>query len=81
MLESNPAAFRRIFTLGQFVAAARRMPPEVRGHDLLERVGDSRGHADPALDVKDPYRRGPEAVAAAAAHLDELLAAAVDRLV
>ena len=49
--------------------------------DLLEQVGHSRGNADPVLDVKDPYRRGPEAVAAAAAHLDELLAVAVDRLV
>ncbi len=80
LLEDNPAAFRKIFTLGQFVEAARRLPPEVHGRALVESVGQRRGNADPALDVTDPYRRGPEAIAAAADHLDELLAAAVDRL-
>ncbi|WP_236553872.1 adenylyl-sulfate kinase, partial [Nocardioides sp. AX2bis] len=81
LLEDNPAAFRKIYTLGQFVEAARRLPEDVRGRDLLEQVGRHRGNADPALDVQDPYRRGPEAIAAASAHLDELLTAAVERLV
>ncbi len=81
LLEDDPGAFRKIYTLGQFVEAVRRLPEDVRGRDLLEQVGRHRGDADPALDVKDPYRQGPEAVAAASAHLDELLAAAVDRLV
>ncbi|GAA0967939.1 putative bifunctional SAT/APS kinase [Nocardioides aquaticus] len=81
LLEDDPGGFRKIYTLGQFVEGVRRLPEDVRGRDLIEQVGRHRGNADPALDVQDPYRRGPEAAAAASAHLDELLAAAVDRLV
>ena len=43
---------------------------------LLDHVGATRGTADPALDVPDPYRRGPEAAAGCVARLDELLARA-----
>ena len=81
LLEDDPGAFRKVYTLGQFVESVRRLPEDVRGRDLIEHVGRHRGNADPSLDVADPYRRGPEAVAAASAHLDELLAAAVARLV
>ncbi len=81
LLEAHPGAFRKIFTLGQFVQSSRKVPADLRGRQLVEALGTRRGHADPDLDVHDPYRRGPEAVRAAAHQLDELLRAAVARLV
>ncbi len=81
LLEAHPGAFRKIFTLGQFVQSSRKVATDIRGRELIEALGTRRGHADPALDVHDPYRRGPEAVRAAATQLDELLRAAVARLV
>ena len=81
LLETHPGAFRKIFTLGQFVQSSRKLPADIRGRELVESLGTRRGNADPALDVHDPYRRGPEAIRAAATQLDELLRAAVARLV
>ena len=80
LIEENPAAFRRIFTLGQLAAAVEQMPSDVRGRALVETAGRRRGHADESLDVEDPYRRGPAAIAAAAVRLDALLDAVVPRL-
>ncbi|MFC6340530.1 hypothetical protein ACFP8W_00940, partial [Nocardioides hankookensis] len=50
------------------------------GRDLLAHAGEHRGPADPALDVPDPYRRGPEAAQACANQLQELLRAVVPAL-
>ncbi len=80
LLEDHPDAFRRIFTLGQFVEASSRAPADLRAHELIETVGQRRGNADPALDVQDPYQQGPEASARAAREIDDLVRAVVARL-
>jgi sulfate adenylyltransferase len=73
ILDDHPGLFRKVFTLGQFAEAVGKAPRDMSREDLLKHVGDTRGSADPALDIPDPYRRGPEAVAACVAQLNELL--------
>ena len=80
ILDDQPGAFRKVFTLGQFAAAVAADGSGQVGHALLKRLGDHRGNADPALDVRDPYRRGPEVAEEAAAHIDELLRVVVPAL-
>ena len=76
ILEDQPEAFRRTFTLGQLARAlddagvASGSP--VRGAELVAELGPVRP-PNRDDDVVDPYRRGDEAAARAAAHLDELV--------
>jgi len=78
ILDDHPADFRKVFTLGQFAEAARAS--DLRGRDLVTYAGEHRGSADPALDVADPYRRGPEAAQACSDQLQELLRVVVPAL-
>jgi sulfate adenylyltransferase len=80
LLEDRPAAFRRSFTLGQFVASARAADPGLRGRELIEALASRRLPAAPEHEIADPYRRGSEAAARAAAQMEDLLAVALDRL-
>jgi sulfate adenylyltransferase len=80
ILDDHPAAFRRVFTLGQFVEAIRADDSDATGPELLTRIGERRGLADPELDVPDPYRRGPEIAAQAAAKIEEMLRVALPAL-
>jgi sulfate adenylyltransferase len=80
LLEDRPAAFRKSFTLGQFAASVRATDPSLHGRELLEAVDRRRVPPTPEHDIADPYRRGPEAAARAAAEMDELLAVVVERL-
>jgi sulfate adenylyltransferase len=73
ILDDRPGLFRKVFTLGQFAEAVRRAPEGLSRDDLLRHIGETRGSADPALDIPDPYRRGPEAVAVCVAQLEGLL--------
>jgi protein-tyrosine-phosphatase len=73
ILDDHPGAFRRVFTLGQFVEAVRADDSGATGPDLLTRLGARRGLADPSLDVPDPYRRRPEIAAQCAATIEEML--------
>ena len=73
ILDDLPAAFRRVFTLGQFVEAIRADGSDASGRELLTRLGERRGLADPELDVPDPYRRGPEIATQSAASIEEML--------
>jgi len=73
ILDDHPAAFRRVFTLGQFVEAVRTEDSGAAGRELLTRLGARRGLADPSLDVPDPYRRGPEIAAGCAATIEGML--------
>lgn len=79
ILEEHPAAFRKVFTLGQLAAAIESAGP-VERDELLAQIGSRRGPADPALDVADPYRRGSAAAEAAATHIDTLLRVVVPAL-
>ena len=73
VLRDHPQLFRKVFTLGQFAEAVDHAPPGLDRAALLTHVGDARGPADPALDVVDPYGRGPEAASGCVARLEELL--------
>ncbi len=80
ILDDHPALFRKVFTLGQFVESLGGHD-DLHGRDLLEAVGSQRSAASPDLDVADPYRRGAEASEAAAAHIEQLLRAALAALI
>lgn len=80
ILDDHPAAFRRVFTLGQFVEAVRADDSGATGRDLLDRLGQRRGLADPELDVEDPYRRSPEIAAQCAATIEGMLLVVVPAL-
>ena len=71
LIEDHPAAFRRILTLGQFAEAASTTG--LTGRSLVNEVGRLRPPARAEQDVADPYLRGDEANARAAAQLDRLL--------
>ena len=83
LLEETPSAFRKIFTLGQLAASVQSYagdPAAPRGRALLRELSQRPRAADPALDITDPYRRGPEASRACAARIDELLGIVVPAL-
>ncbi len=80
LLEERPAAFRKIFTLGQFVASAEAADPALRGRALLAALASRRVPASPDHDIADPYRRGPEAARRAAVTMEGMLAVVVERL-
>jgi sulfate adenylyltransferase len=80
LLEDRPAAFRKIFTLGQFVASTRAADPSLRGRELLAALQSRRVPPSPDHDIDDPYRRGPEAARQAAVTMEALLEVVVDRL-
>jgi sulfate adenylyltransferase len=78
LIEEYPRAFRKVLTLGQFAEAAAGS--ELRGRELIAQVGRERPPSRREHDVRDPYRRGPEANAGAAARINELLKAVVPAL-
>ncbi|GAA2127003.1 adenylyl-sulfate kinase [Nocardioides bigeumensis] len=83
LLEEAPAAFRKIFTLGQLAQAVQAyadLPGPPHGRELLAELSRHPRAADPSLNIADPYRRGPEASRAAAERIDELLAVVVPAL-
>jgi sulfate adenylyltransferase len=80
LLEDRPAAFRKIFTLGQFVASARAADPALRGRDLIDALANRRVPTSPDHDIDDPYRRGPEAARRAALTMEAMLEVVVERL-
>jgi protein-tyrosine-phosphatase len=80
LLEDRPAAFRKIFTLGQFVASAQAADPALRGRELLDALQNRRAPAAPEHDIDDPYRRGPAAARQAAVTMEALLEVLVERL-
>jgi len=80
ILDEQPGLFRKVFTLGQAAAAIGRLEPGLPREELLARLAQSRGSADPTLDVTDPYRRGPEAAAEAAERIERLLAVVLPAL-
>ena len=80
LLEDRPAAFRKTFTLGQFVASADAADPALRGRALIDALAQRRVPASPDHDIDDPYRRGPEEAHRAALIMEVMLEVLVDRL-
>lgn len=78
VLEDQPEAFRRVFTLGQLARALDVTGVGVGsagggGPDRVRELAGSVRAPVTADDVTDPYRRGEQAAARAAEHLDVLV--------
>jgi sulfate adenylyltransferase len=80
ILDEQPQLFRKVFTLGQFVEAVGALDPALSGRDLVTEAARRRGAADAQLDVRDPYRLGPDAAEAAATGIETLLRVVVPAL-
>ena len=80
LLEERPAAFRKIFTLGQFVAGAEAADPALRGRELIAALAFRRAPASVDHDIADPYGRGPAEAHRAAVTMEAMLKVLVDRL-
>lgn len=80
VLEEHPAAFKKVFTVGQFARGVAALPEGTSPREAVARLAASRPSADGA-DVADPYRRGPAAAAACADHIDRLVAEVTPALV
>ena len=70
ILDERPELFRRVLTIGQAARMLEQVGGEVTGRPVLDALRRAFTVPDPADDVADPYRRGPEAAAAAANRLD-----------
>lgn len=80
ILDDRPGVFRRLFTLGQLDRTLDDVPDDLRGRELLAAAGKAPRPAAVEDDVRDPYRRGPEAAEAAARHIETLLTRFLPRL-
>lgn len=80
ILGEHPAAFRKVFSLGQFAAGVQRVESTLSGLDLVKTVATTSGVAQVRADIADPYRRGRQAAADAAAQIDEMLAVVLPAL-
>jgi sulfate adenylyltransferase len=80
LLEERPGAFRKVFTLGQFVASAEAADPSLHGRALLRALETRRVPASPDQDIADPYRRGPDEARRAGATMERMLAVVVEKL-
>lgn len=80
VLEQWPSAFLRVFTAGQFAAAAGSADEAAVGRELIRWVARHRPAGRRDQDVADPYGRGAAAAAACADHLDSLLTVLIPRL-
>ncbi len=72
VLEEYPAAFRKVFTLGQFAEVVHRLPG-VSGRELITAASRLHGISHVHADVADPFRRGSKAAAACATEIGTLL--------
>ncbi len=79
ILDEQPGAFRKVYTLGQFAEAVRKADG-VTGRELLSEIATRRPHADPSVDVADPYRQGTDAARRAAEQIDALLQVVIPAL-
>lgn len=80
ILDEQPQAFRKVLTLGQFVATLETTDGSLRGHELVEALQGRRVAASPGHDIGDPYRRGREMARSSARIMDDLVVPVVDAL-
>lgn len=71
--EEHPGAIRKTFTLGQFLAAARKAPSGMNLDELVSWSYRHRGPTGVDTDVADPYGLGSEVARATAEKLDAML--------
>ncbi|MFW6772740.1 adenylyl-sulfate kinase [Nocardioides sp. CPCC 205120] len=79
ILDENPTAFRKVFTLGQFARGVEDMGDGVSAREAVALVGTNRPSAE-GLDVADPYRRGPVVAADCANQFDRLISGVAEQL-
>nr|WP_241729015.1 adenylyl-sulfate kinase [Nocardioides zeae] len=72
VLEEHPAAFKKVFTVGQFARGVAGLPDGTAPREAVARLAASRPSAE-GVDIADPYRRGPAAAEACADHIDRLV--------
>ncbi|WP_206062939.1 adenylyl-sulfate kinase [Nocardioides piscis] len=72
VLEEHPAAWRKVFTLGQFCRAVEATP-NLHGRALIESAGQRRTAPLPQDDIADPYRRGAAAAETAAGRMTAMV--------
>lgn len=83
VLEEFPAAFRKVFTLGQFaevVRRAREAGDRSTGPELVRAAVGMTGIAQVDAEVADPFARGPVAARTCAREIDALLDVVVPAL-
>ena len=80
ILLEAPAAFRKVFSLGQFATVVQRLESAPSGSALVNTVGNTSGIAQIRADIADPFRRGRRAAAECARQIDDLLAVVVPAL-
>ena len=77
ILEENPDAVRKVFTLGQAARLAADLAADPQGartpREVAAALAERRGAPEPSDDVEDPYRRGEEAAAVAARDITDKL--------
>lgn len=78
LVSEYPAAFRKIFTLGQW--AETIAGSDLKGRELIAWAGQYRAPASTAHDISDPYRRGPDKARIAADKITALLGVALPPL-
>lgn len=78
LVNDNPRAFRKIFSLGQWAATVA--DSDLTGRALISWAGDNRAPGSPEHDIPDPYRRGPKPAQEAAERITELLQVALPPL-
>ncbi|MFC5675963.1 hypothetical protein [Aeromicrobium endophyticum] len=79
VLETNPRALRRTFTLLEF-AALSGLVEAGDPQSLVSRAAQRRSLAPADVDVSDPYRRGPDVHRATADQIDAAVATVAQRL-
>jgi sulfate adenylyltransferase len=79
ILEEWPAAFRKVFTVGQFAASVGDHPDK-SGRELVAAAGARRTAPLPEQDISDPYRLGEAAAQEAAGIMSTMLSVIVPRL-
>jgi len=80
ILDDHPALFRKVLTLGQAADAIGRLEPGQDRGAVLDHLARHRGTAGSENDVKDPYRRGPEAARACAEEITRRLQVVIPAL-
>ena len=73
ILEENPDAVRKVFTLGQAARIAAELDGDPSPREVAVALAERRGAPELGDDVTDPYRRGEEAAAVAARDISEKL--------
>ena len=79
VLALNPRALRRSFTLVEF-AALTGLVEGGGPADVVAEAARQRSHAPAEIDIRDPYRRGPEAHRQAADQIASAVATITERL-